>query len=467
MLERRIMNLLSESSTTLLVLAAAILATAPGCSTKDFKPSKIFSLDNAWPFEDDEPEEGVPVRIVGAWTDTVMTVPGQKAQRGFGGRLMFYGAKDEKPILVDGQLVVYAFDETGRAPSDNKPTRRYVFPPDQMKLRMSESDIGASYSFWLPWDEAGGPKTEVSLICRFEPKGGAVITGEQTRHILPGAIAAASAVTPGAAPRVPEGVPMRPAQMTLQNLQTQRQVPSGVQTANYETVVEPQAAAAAALPTTGAGGLGRQMSVTSIALPNDFQLPDGVTPMPIASASNLAGRNTQAPQPAQAVPYQQQYAQPASAMQPAAQTAQPPVINGAAVMQQMPVGQSQLPPPNAIPQRPMMSPANMAGVYVPQNQGFVAPISTQPGIAQQPLMAPAGGAMAVPAGPTVQMPQQQVGMMPQQPMAAMATQQMTPIPAQQMVPQQGYQQPAYQQLPTANGVRTAVSYGPPTAIPWR
>ena len=67
------------------------------------------------------------------------------------------------------------------------------FPADQMPLHMSTNEFGASYSFFLPWDEAGGPKTEVSLICRFEPVGGSVITGEQTRHMLPGVMPAIAA----------------------------------------------------------------------------------------------------------------------------------------------------------------------------------------------------------------------------------------------------------------------------------
>ena len=169
------MDGLQPSKVAFLVLTLAMFVVVVGCSVprsaSDLKPSKVFSLD-----DEDEPQEGIPVRMEGTWTDTVLNQPGQKPQRGFGGRLLFYGRKDERPILVDGQLVVYAFDETGREVTDNKPTRRYVFPADQMPLRMSKSEIGASYSFWLPWDEAGGPQTEVSLICRFEPKRGSVVS---------------------------------------------------------------------------------------------------------------------------------------------------------------------------------------------------------------------------------------------------------------------------------------------------
>src|SRR5919106_8623 len=103
-----------------LAVTTIVTLAVSGCSipkAKDLRPSKLFSLR-----DDDEPEEGTPVRVVGTWTDTVLSQAGKKPQRGFGGRLTFYAEGEEKPILVDGQLVVYAFDETGREPTDNKPT---------------------------------------------------------------------------------------------------------------------------------------------------------------------------------------------------------------------------------------------------------------------------------------------------------------------------------------------------------
>src|ERR1041385_7667953 len=99
-------------------LVVAMLCTV-GCTS--WKAPKMFSLDNTWPFRDkDKPQEGTPVRMVGTWTDTVLSQPGQKPQRGFGGRIIFYDKEGKKPILVDGQLVVYAFDEAGRDQTDNK-----------------------------------------------------------------------------------------------------------------------------------------------------------------------------------------------------------------------------------------------------------------------------------------------------------------------------------------------------------
>ena len=177
----------------------------------------MWSLDvTPWSHDDDKPE--TPKRIVSTWTDAVLHQSGKPPQRGFGGRLIFYGNDDEKPVTVDGQLVIYAFNESNREPTDNKPTRRYVFPPEQMARRMSKSEIGPSYSIWLPWDNAGGTQTEVSLIARFEPKVGPIVIGEQARHLLPGEAPSKIGIVDNTPPKLPDGTPMRPATPTLAEL---------------------------------------------------------------------------------------------------------------------------------------------------------------------------------------------------------------------------------------------------------
>ena len=45
------------------------------------------------------------------WSDAVYTQPGLPPTRGFGGRLYFYDAHDQ-PVKVEGQLVVYAYDDS-------------------------------------------------------------------------------------------------------------------------------------------------------------------------------------------------------------------------------------------------------------------------------------------------------------------------------------------------------------------
>ena len=140
-----------------------------------------------WPFNKEE-KPGKPDRIMALWNDTVMTQPNQPPIRGFGGRLMFYEGKKEAPVKIEGTLVVYAFDETGRSADNTKPDVKFVFTPDQLPAHYSKSKIGHSYSVWLPWDAVGGVQKEVTLIARFEPKDASAVISQPARQLLPGRI---------------------------------------------------------------------------------------------------------------------------------------------------------------------------------------------------------------------------------------------------------------------------------------
>lgn len=306
------MNFLSITIRKASALAVCFtLLTNVGYAKLNWHPSKYFGLNSSWPFRDkDEPVEGTPTRLTATWADTVMTQPGKKPIRGFGGRLTFHEKDEKQPIIVEGQLVVYAFDEAGREVTDNKPTRRYVFPADQMALHMSKNEAGASYSFFLPWDEAGGPQTDISLICRFEPADGPVITGEQMKQKLPGTIVANIGPDGKAIqPKLPADIQTKPAARTLQNIQAKRTEEQATRLASYEAPVlnDPQTVAGAQ-----ANASGRRMTSTTINLPGSFQMP--------SAAAVAAAAPQPAPQhvPQQFVPTQQPIAMPA-VQQPAPQ----------------------------------------------------------------------------------------------------------------------------------------------------
>jgi hypothetical protein len=160
------------------LLPAAAITVLAGCAPLNLKNPL------PWPAAPED-KPGVPDRVTAIWTDTVLYHPDRPPERGFGGRLLFYGAK-EKPIKVDGTLVVYAFDETSRSPSNAKPDRKYVFPKELLAKHYSECGMGHSYSFWIPWDQVGGEQKELSLIARFLPAAGAPVIGQMTKHLLPG-----------------------------------------------------------------------------------------------------------------------------------------------------------------------------------------------------------------------------------------------------------------------------------------
>jgi hypothetical protein len=166
-----------------------IVIGTSGCATtkKSWKFAKNGDFKRAVGLKSSKPlPPEVPVRLVSTWTDTVLQRSGAAPQRGFGGRLVFFKGDSEEPVRVDGQLVVYAFDETDRKPHETHPSRKYIFPREEFTRHESDSQLGASYSVWLPWDEVGGNIKQISLIARFEPHGGNTVLGEQTKHLLPG-----------------------------------------------------------------------------------------------------------------------------------------------------------------------------------------------------------------------------------------------------------------------------------------
>lgn len=161
-----------------LLIALAGLISSTGCKQWNLTPSW------AWlPNSEDSPE--IPVKVVALWTNGQLQQDSGMALRGFGARLMFYN-KQDKPVRVDGTLVVYAFDEQKPEGISAQADRKYVFTPDQLADRYSKSQLGHSYSIFVPWDKSGSPQQQVSLIVRFNPIGGPSVVGNQAKLSLPG-----------------------------------------------------------------------------------------------------------------------------------------------------------------------------------------------------------------------------------------------------------------------------------------
>ena len=66
------------------------------------------------------------------------------------------------------------------------PTRKYIFRAEQLQSHLSESELGPSYSFWIPWQKIGGQERKISLVPVFIPEQGEVINGLFSKAVLPG-----------------------------------------------------------------------------------------------------------------------------------------------------------------------------------------------------------------------------------------------------------------------------------------
>jgi hypothetical protein len=261
-------KLATSSALGLLLLAIALLVAFSGCSKFDVDKFDMTKNIPWGPGKDGELK--APMKAVAVWTDTVLTEGMRPATRGFGGRLMFYDAEGGKPIKVKGSLTVYAFDETGRDVEQAKPDRKYVFTSEQFEKHYSKSSLGHSYSVWLPWDAAGGPLKEISLLVRFTPDNAPVVIGEASKQHLPG-------VSVGADPTKypePAGAPQPLVQTPGTSAPT-----GGVQLVGYDapalhhpavsnyTASNFTASNITSVVPANAAGQPRRMSTTTISLP--------------------------------------------------------------------------------------------------------------------------------------------------------------------------------------------------------
>ncbi|TWT79873.1 hypothetical protein CA13_12800 [Planctomycetes bacterium CA13] len=173
----------------LVVVAAMVCSagcvTVPAGSPKELaKPSKLFSWQMPWNKKKDEAPAPYPkpVKMATTWSPDTLVQTGRTPTRGFGGRIFFYDEKS-RAVPVEGTLIVHAFDENSPNPQAN--AKRYEFTSEQLTRHFSQTDLGASYSVWIPWDAVGGESKRISLVASFkpvEPKGSILSANGKTRE---------------------------------------------------------------------------------------------------------------------------------------------------------------------------------------------------------------------------------------------------------------------------------------------
>ena len=169
--------------------AIAVGFSTLGCETmtSDSAASKKKKKDSSW-FSFKKKEYQVPQSMTATWSHDILTLPGKAPTRGFGGRFYFYNEKTQA-IPVDGDLVVYGFDDTNKQQSTedlSQANKRFRFTAEQFTTHFTEGELGASYSVWIPWDEAYGAPKKIMLIPTFLTKDGRTVRGAAASLNLPG-----------------------------------------------------------------------------------------------------------------------------------------------------------------------------------------------------------------------------------------------------------------------------------------
>ncbi len=170
-----------------IALGCVCVALTSGCAAwtdKSKNKESMWSSMQFWKKPYQKPE-----KLAAIWSHDILTMTGKPPTRGFGGRLYFYNPKSQA-IPVDGELVVHGYEETRVGmylqAEKTEADKTFIFTPEQLTEHFSPSDMGASYSVWVPWDAADGVQKEITLIPTFKGKDGTILQGEPAKLVLPG-----------------------------------------------------------------------------------------------------------------------------------------------------------------------------------------------------------------------------------------------------------------------------------------
>src|SRR5579872_5219778 len=132
------------------------------------------------------------VRIVGIW-QAADGVSGNHASRGFSGQILFFDSDTKLPAQVDGEVLVYVFDDQGSAEEQIKPIHEFKYPADTWNAFLGRGPLGATYSVFIPYTRPGLHQANCTLRLRYTPKQGPTIYSDMVQVLLPGAVKAKSA----------------------------------------------------------------------------------------------------------------------------------------------------------------------------------------------------------------------------------------------------------------------------------
>lgn len=171
----------TRSTASLLMLATV------GCAGVSKQSDSKLSLMQRMPWAGDKDKAPEPypnpVKMAATWTPDTLVQLGRTPTRGFGGRVFFYDEKT-RPVPVEGTLKVHGFNDTAASPQDA--VKRFEFTPEQLTKHFSQTDLGASYSIWIPWDAIGTEQKRITLVASFRTKEGKVVQGVPATVVLPG-----------------------------------------------------------------------------------------------------------------------------------------------------------------------------------------------------------------------------------------------------------------------------------------
>ena len=160
------------------LIALAVLLSTAGCASVPFfgQKTKFEQADAKNP----------AVEVLAFWQSSEGPGPMGVPIRGFGGQVYFFTRQNQTPVLVDGTVRVYVFDDHGSVEQQAKPIGEFDFDSAHWNALAHGSALGPGYGIFIPYLRKDFHQASCSLRIRFTPAAGPTIYSEPATVILSG-----------------------------------------------------------------------------------------------------------------------------------------------------------------------------------------------------------------------------------------------------------------------------------------
>jgi len=155
------------------------LLLTPGCASLP-----LFGLTTAKVERADA--KNPAVEILALWQASEGPGPNGVPIRGFAGQIYFFTQSKQAPVLVDGKVRIYLFDDHGSIKEQARPIGEYDCDSAGWNARAHNSALGPGYAVFIPYPRNDFHQSTCSLRIRFTPTVGPAIYSPPASVVLSG-----------------------------------------------------------------------------------------------------------------------------------------------------------------------------------------------------------------------------------------------------------------------------------------
>ena len=89
--------------------------------------------------------------------------------RGFAGQILFLAGRNSLPVMVEGDVRIYLFDDQGTDEEQTKPIHQYDFDTGSWSPHLTKGTLGPTYSVFVPYTRRGTYEAKCALRVRLKP----------------------------------------------------------------------------------------------------------------------------------------------------------------------------------------------------------------------------------------------------------------------------------------------------------